>query len=70
MVQPSRQYTARSARRGEQERAAQRELIEKSGGWFLYLKGQRRQREQAEAEGQEVTHGQGNGKLKAQRQGL
>lgn len=52
MVYPSRQFTKRSAKRGETEREQHKKLVQEAGGWFLYMRGQRLKREQAEAEGQ------------------
>ena len=49
MLHQSRQYTARGAKRGADERRRQRELVEAAGGWYAYLKGERLKRE-AEAQ--------------------
>ena len=49
MIYPSRQYTARSAKRGAEERQRQREMIEAAGGWFAYFKGERAKREALKA---------------------
>lgn len=55
-------YTARSAKRGEAERARQREMIAAAGGWYNYLKGERLKREAAAADTKARAEGQAEAK--------
>ena len=63
-IQFSRQYTARSVKRGEAERARQREMIAAAGGWYNYLKGERLKREAAAADTKARAEGQAEAEAK------